>query len=503
MIKRLPSTRTRVRENGIMKPGRNDPCPCGSGKKYKACCLAKAEVSTDFLYDKLSDAYNRLSERMLQFAHKVLGEYGLSAAMAEFLLYPEDDQDDAELSTRIDSHPAVFFPWLLFNWVWDPDDFDERPAIPIDMTIAEAFLKSPKARLDPLEKRIIEATIEKPFSFYEVIECRPNRGFRLKDVFLGQEVDVSERSGSQHARAGDIFYARVVRVDAVAMLAGCGSILIPPDYKPHLIRFRPVLHENRNTPITLGDLDDYDFELREIYFGIYDRLMTPPQIRNTDGDPLVLHRLHYEIDSAEVAFDRLKALCVTENEKEMLADAQRNNAGRIHKIDLTWSRKGNRQIKSFENTILGHLHIDGRSLKIEVNSAKRAERIRREVKKRLGEHAVYKTTEILTDNAFSSEEGDHAPDPRQEELLKHPEVREHLAKVLGDHWSGWVDTKIPALGGKTPRQAVKTPAGRESVEALLLGAERDAARFPQLPEMAVEAVRNARRALGLDKDRGH
>ena len=24
-----------------MKVGRNDPCPCGSGKKYKACCLGK------------------------------------------------------------------------------------------------------------------------------------------------------------------------------------------------------------------------------------------------------------------------------------------------------------------------------------------------------------------------------------------------------------------------------------------------------------------------------
>lgn len=22
-----------------MKIGRNDPCPCGSGKKYKNCCL--------------------------------------------------------------------------------------------------------------------------------------------------------------------------------------------------------------------------------------------------------------------------------------------------------------------------------------------------------------------------------------------------------------------------------------------------------------------------------
>ena len=24
------------------KPGRNDPCPCGSGRKFKHCCLAKA-----------------------------------------------------------------------------------------------------------------------------------------------------------------------------------------------------------------------------------------------------------------------------------------------------------------------------------------------------------------------------------------------------------------------------------------------------------------------------
>lgn len=28
--------------HGEHKIGRNDPCPCGSGKKYKFCCLAKA-----------------------------------------------------------------------------------------------------------------------------------------------------------------------------------------------------------------------------------------------------------------------------------------------------------------------------------------------------------------------------------------------------------------------------------------------------------------------------
>lgn len=26
----------------MSKIGRNDPCPCGSGKKYKQCCMAKA-----------------------------------------------------------------------------------------------------------------------------------------------------------------------------------------------------------------------------------------------------------------------------------------------------------------------------------------------------------------------------------------------------------------------------------------------------------------------------
>ncbi|MFB6351310.1 MAG: SEC-C metal-binding domain-containing protein, partial [Bradymonadaceae bacterium] len=28
-------------ERDLPKVGRNDPCPCGSGRKYKKCCLRK------------------------------------------------------------------------------------------------------------------------------------------------------------------------------------------------------------------------------------------------------------------------------------------------------------------------------------------------------------------------------------------------------------------------------------------------------------------------------
>jgi uncharacterized protein YecA (UPF0149 family) len=26
-------------------PGRNEPCPCGSGKKYKRCCMQKEQAA--------------------------------------------------------------------------------------------------------------------------------------------------------------------------------------------------------------------------------------------------------------------------------------------------------------------------------------------------------------------------------------------------------------------------------------------------------------------------
>src|ERR1043166_9158345 len=29
----------------VEKTGRNDPCPCGSGKKFKRCCLGTGEVT--------------------------------------------------------------------------------------------------------------------------------------------------------------------------------------------------------------------------------------------------------------------------------------------------------------------------------------------------------------------------------------------------------------------------------------------------------------------------
>jgi len=84
------------------------------------------------------------------------------------------------------------------------------------------------------------------------------------------------------------------------------------------------------------------------------------------------------------------------------------------------------------------------------------------------------------------------------ELMQHPEVREHMSEVIGRHWDGWIDQKIPALGGKTPREAVKSADGREAVEALLKDAERDRGQDPFMSEANRKGARRVRQLLGLN-----
>lgn len=35
----------------MLKLGRNDPCPCGSGKKYKKCCIDRENTLDDAFSD--------------------------------------------------------------------------------------------------------------------------------------------------------------------------------------------------------------------------------------------------------------------------------------------------------------------------------------------------------------------------------------------------------------------------------------------------------------------
>ncbi len=52
----------------MKKPGRNEPCLCGSGKKYKKCCLHAPDPSAGgtFIYTDLDDLSNQVPELIRQ-----------------------------------------------------------------------------------------------------------------------------------------------------------------------------------------------------------------------------------------------------------------------------------------------------------------------------------------------------------------------------------------------------------------------------------------------------
>ncbi len=489
-----------------MKVGRNAPCPCGSGRKYKKCCMNKTQPPVDLFQRRLSEAYDRLMEELIRFAEETFGDVALVLAAGEFLVWPEADGDQNPLE-MLEEHMSLFMPWFMFNWVYRPEvipesfeDMELRIDIPPHQTIAEIYARRHGKRLDSLQRRLLEALNERPFSFLEVISCNPGQGFRLRDVLTGEQSDVVEKEGSENAEPGDLLLGRVVQVDHVVLLPDAGQALIPPSFKPLLVEFRRAMQKKAGK-ITAEVLADFAFGVRGLYFGIFEELSSLPEMQNTDGDPLLFHTLHYEIEDPQQAFDKLAGLAEMEDPENLREGAVLDGEGRIVRVEIPWIKAGNRMHESWDNTLLGRLVIDGGKLTVDVNSEARATAIRREIEKRLGSGARYRTTTVKSPQAMMEQEAaddDDEDSPSHEQLMQIPEVRQQVENMLRSHWEGWVDESVPALGGRSPRQAVKTPDGREKVEALLQGAGRDMERNMGMCGLGEQILDDVRRRLGLD-----
>lgn len=165
---------------------------------------------------------------------------------------------------------------------------------------------------------------------------------------------------------------------------------------------------------------------------------------------------------------------------------------------LSWVKAGNKQMKSWDNTILGTLRLEPGKLTADVNSERRADRMAREIKRLLGAGATLKsrTAESLSElrartaNGLSSGES-----PGPERGADRPAEFDELEDDLYvQHLEAWIDTRVPALGNRTPRQAAKSHRGRERLEAMLAGVPEG----PGRDRPTRKAARNAmRRTLGL------
>ena len=481
-----------------MKIGRNERCPCGSDKKYKMCCGAAApepESPQNLAWRRLSHVVRDYAPKLLSFIAEFYGPDAIPEAWEEFTLWNDEPFDPES------PHVTLFYPWLFH--VWRPLTGETNVQLRCLHSIppSQAYLIARGKSIDPVLYRYLSVCLDSPFGFFEVVSVDPGHGMQMREILTETSYTVLERSASMTLQLGDTLYGMLVGCDSVVLLEASAPIAIPIGLKPKIVEERELLLANETVERKESDetaRDDagppggadiektlhrhalfrYDFSNRELYWELVLPLLnpTPPRLHNTDGDPLSMQRLIFAIESPAETFAALKTLAMR-SEEEMLQHAEFSADGALKRVEFHWTQPGNSRHKEWETTMLGRIEIDGAQMAAEVNSAERATEFKRLVNERLGKKAQYRVTEIQSmERLLSEARAKPARQSAQDELdqaalMAQPEVQAQLRAMMKQHYAAWVDEQLPALQGKTPREAVRTKAGKEKVDALIRGIE--------------------------------
>ncbi len=186
------------------KPGRNGPCWCGSGRKYKTCHLGRPEVA-------------ELADRV---------EW-LWAKACSYLARREGSAQEALQTLALAHREATgrsVDPYDL-----DEDDVLEMIADPaaIDVALVEggwfARFLSDRGRLLPDDERELAVSwVEVPRSVYELVSVADDGTIVMRDIDTGAQLSVHEPKLVDRGQPGDMWCVRAVPDGRSHQLVGVG-----------------------------------------------------------------------------------------------------------------------------------------------------------------------------------------------------------------------------------------------------------------------------------------
>ena len=176
--------------------GRNEPCVCGSGRKYKACCMNKPAV---LAFDRHA---TWLQHKLLAYAfspmHRAALELLLEVASSS---QRRRDRREAVADELLESGTVAF--WALFEG-----------------DVAEMFGSLYAHALPPVEQGMLADWLGRSLTLYEVVAFERGVSLTLRDVSSGDTVLVHDRTSSNAHAAGELLLARLGLVDDVLRYVG-------------------------------------------------------------------------------------------------------------------------------------------------------------------------------------------------------------------------------------------------------------------------------------------
>lgn len=168
-----------------MEIGRNDPCPCGSGKKYKKCCLGKDGIV------------------MVKINKEDPGA-SFGYAVTWILSNPELSN---EFDKVVKKHTKGKKPTdVEIRNLADAFIFDYK--LQEGITPFEYFLENAKLSSNDhsIFKRLFKENV---FSVFEVLEVYRNEGLKVKDITWNKEYRVKELRGTHQLMRGYTVICRI------------------------------------------------------------------------------------------------------------------------------------------------------------------------------------------------------------------------------------------------------------------------------------------------------
>ena len=412
-------------------PGRNDPCPCGSGKKYKKCCgrPASGPVDTDVQAAAVRRALDFLRMRHMRAAEEALDSFLDPAAE------PEPSELDPETTEVLE---IARFEWLLAE-----AELEVKGRL---VSAYELLVGAEGPPLSTAHREALRELAERPRRLYEVTAVRPGESLTVRDVVTvdAELVTVEERSASRSLSPGDVVALRLVRrqSDDAWVVSG-------PLYAFPRADLQPLREQIRDIEAHC-DPEDQRLDVSEVLTSAWVQYLTrdlPEVVHAGTGEKILLTTDHYRIT------DRAGLLTALRAQEDVQHDGGESDEG--------W-----RRVDQATERMMCSLSLEDDRLQVFSPTLGLADGSREWLQEIAGRAVEFRVREHVDPRSEKAREA-VAGRPIDPVTLP-PDVRRQVTESF---YADWDDVAIPALGDQTPREAMATELGRERLTELLLGYE--------------------------------
>jgi len=314
-------------------------------------------------------------------------------------------------------------------------------------THAEKMLAEGLPRAEAI---LLRARMEAHPTLYRVAGHDPKAGtIDLEDVLLGGMVTVQDRLMSENIEDNVFLAARVFPVGRFHFIELAG----PPLGERMGLEAVAFLRE-RGMEFTPEGLrrDAHMFGWLWRWIDQWQARWKTPHLCNTDGEEFRWHIASFSLTDPGGAREVLM------QRPDIEHDEQAN--------ELVWNKPAGPDSRMMGETVtLGRMEFVGDELVLSVNSAERLAMARQWLEKLPG--VVFKSVRT---RCWDEAEKDRPLDERispPEPVKVTPEMERRIQQMIDQHYMAWIDMPLPVLGGRTPRQACRTEAGRQEVALLI------------------------------------